>query len=71
LQINFVKNHRKIIINSTPSGYCATFISSKRQATSFLLESLRESGCRQDMLEGLQYAGRVMENIVNFEGESV
>jgi hypothetical protein len=36
-----------------------------------MLTALRHFGCTTDVLERLQYAGRMLERIINVDGQSV
>jgi serine/threonine protein kinase len=72
LQVNFLDDHTKIIISpDSNQDYLVTYVNSGRQAVSFLLTAIRHFGCTSDVIESLRYACRMLECIINVDGESV
>jgi hypothetical protein len=72
LQVNFLDDHTKIIINpDSNQDYLVTYVNNARQATSYLLTAIRHFGCTADVIERIRYAVRMLERIINVDGESV
>ena len=72
LQVNFLDDHTKLIINSESNhDYLVTYVNSSRHATSHQLTALRHFGMTSDVMDRLQYACNMLERIINFDSESV
>ena len=71
LQVNFFDDHTKVILSPEGQDYNITYINSKRTALTYRLLQFRHFGCHPDIQERLRYARRMLESIINIEGEAV
>ena len=71
LQVNFFDDHTKVILCPEGQDYLVTYINSHRQAVSYRLLQFRHFGCSTDISERLTYARKMLESIINIEGETV
>ena len=70
-QVNFFDDHTKVILCPEGQDYLVTYINSQRQAVSYRLLQFRHFGCSADISERLTYARKMLESIINIEGETV
>ena len=68
LQLNFLDDHRKLIISQDPSmsrdedDYLVTFIDGERHVSTYWLSDLRDRGCSQELHERLLYVYKVVRD---------
>ncbi|XP_066996838.2 serine/threonine-protein kinase PLK1 [Anabrus simplex] len=71
LQINFFKDHTKLIISLEKLGYLVTFINSKRQSCSYWVHQIAQVGCENNILERLHFAAAVLREFAELDGVKV
>ena len=70
-QVNFFDDHTKVILSPEGQDYLVTYINTHRQSVTYRLLHFRHFGCNADIQQRLQYARRMLESIINIEGEAV
>lgn len=70
-QINFFKDHTKIVIAGERSDVSIMFISSDRQSFTYRLSQLAEVGCDAMVRERLVYALSCLRQYAELDGEEV
>lgn len=70
-QVNFFEDHTKVILSPDNQDYILTYVNNSRSATTYKLLQLRSFGATPDIIERLSYSRRMLENIINIEGEAV
>lgn len=70
-QINFFKDHTKIVIAGDRSDVSVMFISSDRQSFTYRLTQIAELGCDAMVRERLVYALSCLRQYAELDGEEV
>lgn len=71
LQINFFKDHTKIILSAGNHGYVLTYINGERQSCSYLLHQIAEIGSEKNIYNRLKFAAAVLREFAELDGELV
>ena len=69
--MDFFEDHTKVILSPLQEDYLLTYINSARQACSYNLKQFSQVGCNPDVQDRLKYSRRMLESIINIEGEAV
>ncbi|GLH11650.1 Serine/threonine-protein kinase polo [Gryllus bimaculatus] len=69
LQINFFKDHTKIIISAGKHGYLVTYINGERQSCSYWLHQIAQVGCEKNISNRLKFAAAVLREFAELDGE--
>ena len=70
LQINFFKDHTKVIVSAGGAEPVVTYINSERRPASYRLSVLAGRGCSRPLRERLQYAAVVLREFSGHETPS-
>lgn len=70
-QINFFKDHTKIVIAGDRTDVSVMFISSDRQSFTYRLTQIAELGCDAMVRERLVYALSCLRQYAELDGEEV
>ncbi|XP_049782378.1 serine/threonine-protein kinase PLK1-like [Schistocerca gregaria] len=71
IQINFFKNHTKLILSDWKQGLLVTYINSERQSVSYWLHEIELVGCDSDILDRLKIAAAILREFAELDGEVV
>lgn len=71
LQINFFKDHTKIVISGDFPNAVVMYINEERQSNTYLLSDLCQHGCDTNIRSRLQYAASVLRDFAELEGDGV
>jgi len=70
LQINFFKDHTKVIVSAVSAGeLMVTYINSERRAASYRLEEVAAAGCSRAVRERLEYAATVLREFAELDAK--
>ncbi|GAB6022365.1 hypothetical protein CHUAL_006486 [Chamberlinius hualienensis] len=67
LQVNFFKDHTKIILSLEKNEYLVTYINEDRRASTYKLLQITNMGCNVQIRERLLYALNILKEFANIE----
>lgn len=70
-QINFFRDHTKVIISSEKQGYMVTYINGERLSCSYWLAQIMQFSCETNIYERLWFATAVVREFAELDGEEV
>lgn len=69
LQINFFKDHTKIILSADPAqSYWATYVNSDRLSATYRLDDISQQGCESTLHQRLVFALTVLREFAELDG---
>ncbi|XP_021922749.1 serine/threonine-protein kinase PLK1-like [Zootermopsis nevadensis] len=71
LQINFFKDHTKVIISAEKHGYMVTYINGERLSCSYWLAHISQFSCETNIYDRLWFATAVAREFAELDGEEV
>lgn len=69
LQINFFKDHTKLILSTGKQGCLVTYINCNRHSFSYWLHQIAILGCENSIHERLRFAAAVLREFAQLDGE--
>jgi len=70
-QINFFKDHTKVIISAEKHGYMVTYINGDRLSCSYWLAHIAQFSCETNIYDRLRFAAAVVHEFAELDGEEV
>lgn len=70
-QINFFKDHTKVIISAEKHGYLVTYINGDRLSCSYWLAHITQFSCETNIYDRLRFAAAVVREFAELDGEEV
>jgi polo-like kinase 1/polo-like kinase 2 len=70
-QINFFKDHTKVIISAEKHGYMVTYINGDRRSCSYWLAHITQFSCETNIYDRLRFATAVVREFAELDGEEV
>lgn len=69
LQVNFFKDHTKIILSIEKNEYLVTYINEDRRASTYKLLQITHMGCNVQIRERLLYALNILKEFASLDGD--
>lgn len=71
LQVNFFDDHTKIIMSYMKNDYYVTYIDQERTANTYCMMQIIQDGCRKDIVQRMNFAKKMLKNLVDIEGVDI